>query len=53
MCGNFWRVDKIQNGRRCHGNQGAKIVKLQETLQSHADLQTEILSFKMAAAFEG
>jgi hypothetical protein len=25
--GSFWRVDKIQNGRRCHGNQGAKIVK--------------------------
>jgi hypothetical protein len=27
VCGSFWRVDKIQNGGRCHGNQGAKIVK--------------------------
>jgi hypothetical protein len=25
--GSFWRVDKIQNGGCCHGNQGAKIVK--------------------------
>jgi hypothetical protein len=25
--GSFWHVDKIQNGGRCHGNQGAKIVK--------------------------
>jgi hypothetical protein len=32
VCGSFWRVDKIQNGGRCHGNQGAKIVKLVETL---------------------
>jgi hypothetical protein len=23
VCGSFWRVDKIQNGGRCHGNQGA------------------------------
>jgi hypothetical protein len=27
VCGSFWRVDKIQNGGCCHGNQGAKIVK--------------------------
>jgi hypothetical protein len=27
VCGSFWRVDKIQNGRYCYGNQGAKIVK--------------------------
>jgi hypothetical protein len=27
VCGSFWRVDNIQNGGRCHGNQGAKIVK--------------------------
>jgi hypothetical protein len=25
VCGSFWRVDKIQNGGRCHGNQSAKI----------------------------
>ena len=24
VCVSFWRVDKIQNGRRCHGNQGIK-----------------------------
>jgi hypothetical protein len=23
----FWGVEKIQNGGRCHGNQGAKNVK--------------------------
>ena len=27
VCGNFWRVDNIQKGGRCHGIQGAKIVK--------------------------
>jgi hypothetical protein len=27
VCGNFWLVDKIQNGGRCQRNQGAKIVK--------------------------
>jgi hypothetical protein len=27
VCGSFWHVDKIQNGGRCNGNQGAKIVK--------------------------
>jgi hypothetical protein len=26
VCGSFWGVDKIQNGDRCHGNQGAKNV---------------------------
>jgi hypothetical protein len=25
--GSFWGVEKIQNGGRCHGNQGAKNVK--------------------------
>jgi hypothetical protein len=24
MCGSFWRVEQIQNGGHCHGNQGAK-----------------------------
>ena len=23
VCGSVWRVDKIQNDGRCHGNQGA------------------------------
>ena len=23
VCGSFWRVEQIQNGGRCHGNQGA------------------------------
>jgi hypothetical protein len=27
VCGSFWRVEQIQNGGRCHGNQGAKNVK--------------------------
>jgi hypothetical protein len=28
VCGSFWGgVEKIQNGGRCHGNQGAKNVK--------------------------
>jgi hypothetical protein len=27
VCGSFWGVDQIQNGGRCHGNQGAKNVK--------------------------
>jgi hypothetical protein len=24
VCGSFWGVEKIQNGGRCHGNQGTK-----------------------------
>jgi hypothetical protein len=24
VCGSFWGVEKIQNGGRCHGNQGIK-----------------------------
>ena len=24
VCGSFWRVEKIQNGGRCHGKQGIK-----------------------------
>jgi hypothetical protein len=27
VCGSFWGVEQIQNGGRCHGNQGAKNVK--------------------------
>jgi hypothetical protein len=27
VCGSFWAVEQIQNGGRCHGNQGAKNVK--------------------------
>jgi hypothetical protein len=27
VCGSFWGVEQIQNGSRCHGNQGAKNVK--------------------------
>ena len=27
VCGSFWGVENIQNGGRCHGNQGAKHVK--------------------------
>jgi hypothetical protein len=27
VCGSFWGLKKIQNGGRCHGNQGAKNVK--------------------------
>jgi hypothetical protein len=27
VCGSFWGIEKIQNGGRCHGNQGAKNVK--------------------------
>jgi hypothetical protein len=27
VCGSFWRVEKIQNNGRCHGNQGAKKFK--------------------------
>ena len=27
VCGSFWRVDEIQNGGRCHGNQGAIFFK--------------------------
>jgi hypothetical protein len=27
VCGSLWRVEKIQNGGCCHGNQGAKNVK--------------------------
>jgi hypothetical protein len=34
VCGIFWRVDKIQNGGRCYGNQGAKIVKFIPNLES-------------------
>ena len=26
VCGSFWGVEKIQNGGRCHGNQGAKML---------------------------
>jgi hypothetical protein len=25
VCGSFWRVDKIENGGRCHGNQSFSI----------------------------
>jgi hypothetical protein len=25
VCGSFWRVDKIENGGRCHGNQAFSI----------------------------
>jgi hypothetical protein len=28
VCGSFWGLKKIQNGGHCHGNQGAKNVKL-------------------------
>jgi hypothetical protein len=31
VCGSFWGVEQIQNGDRCHGNQGAKNVKLKRT----------------------
>jgi hypothetical protein len=24
VCGSFWGVEQIQNGGRCHGNQGIK-----------------------------
>jgi hypothetical protein len=24
VCGSFWGVEQIQNGGRCHGNQGTK-----------------------------
>jgi hypothetical protein len=27
VCDSFWGLKKIQNGGRCHGNQGAKNVK--------------------------
>jgi hypothetical protein len=27
VCASFWKVEKIQNGGCCHGNQGAKNVK--------------------------
>jgi hypothetical protein len=35
VCGNFWRVDQIQNGERCHGNQGAKIVFVFTSTEKH------------------
>jgi hypothetical protein len=54
--GSFWHVDKIQNGRCCHGNQGAKIVKfipnfkkLYSNVSCHMQICKQILSFKMAA----
>jgi hypothetical protein len=28
VCGSFWCVDKIQNGGRCHGNQGLSYLSL-------------------------
>jgi hypothetical protein len=34
VCGSFWRVETIQNGGRCHGNQGAKNVKFTPNSQS-------------------
>jgi hypothetical protein len=27
VCGSFWGLKKIQNGGRCHGNQGAIVFK--------------------------
>jgi hypothetical protein len=55
VCGSFCRVDKIQNGGHCHGNQGAKIFKfipnfkkLYSNVSCHMQICKQILSFKMA-----
>ena len=38
VCGSFWRVEQIQNGGRCHGNQGAK--KMLNSLQTADPFET-------------
>jgi hypothetical protein len=42
VCGSFWGVEKIQNGGRCHGNQGAKNVKFTPYSWSFLKLDTKI-----------
>jgi hypothetical protein len=34
VCGSFWGVENIQNGSRCHGNQGTKILRFGQNLVS-------------------
>jgi hypothetical protein len=40
--GSFRGVEQIQNGDRCHGNQGAKNVKVQTVQQILLKLDTKI-----------
>ena len=41
MCGSFWGVEKIQNGGRCHGNQGAKNVKFTQRILLKLDTKID------------
>jgi hypothetical protein len=45
MCGSFWGVEQIQNGGRCHGNQGAKNVKFTPSFTKFGFHGNAILNF--------
>jgi hypothetical protein len=54
VCGSFWRVEKIQNGGCCHGNQGAKMLNSLQTAdpfetwhKNRSSLKVVLIVFKI------
>jgi hypothetical protein len=43
VCGSFWGIEKIQNGGRCHGNQGTKWLQNKKILRFGRNLVSKYI----------